>query len=273
MENVYFEISIAVKEQSVKDMLIAELSAAGYEGFEEEREAIKAFVPMSDFDEKILGEIIKRYSVSFGKTTIENRNWNAEWEAGFQPVRVNDYCVIRADFHPAADGIKHDIIITPKMSFGTGHHATTYLVIEAMSALTFTGKQVFDYGTGTGILAIIAEKEGAKKVVATDNDEWSIANATENFNRNNCRNILLINTEEIPGTDKYDIILANINRNVLLQSMACLQQHLSPEGVLIMSGLLADDAGIIEKEAKKNRLVLTGQRELNGWICMRMGHE
>lgn len=273
MENVYFEISIVVKEQSVKDMLIAELSAAGYEGFEEEREAIKAFVPVSDFDEKILDEIIKRYSVLFGKTIIENRNWNAEWEAGFQPVRVNDFCVIRADFHPAANDIKHDIIITPKMSFGTGHHATTYLMIEAMSALTITGKKVFDYGTGTGILAILAEKEGANKVVATDNDQWSLANATENFNRNDCHNILLINTEEIPGTDKYDIILANINRNVLLHSMTGLQQHLSPGGVLLMSGLLADDARMIENEGKKNRLVLAGQKELNGWICLRMVHE
>jgi ribosomal protein L11 methyltransferase len=273
MENVYFEISISVKEQPVKDMLIAELSAAGYDGFEEEREAIKAFVPASEFDEKILGEIIMRHSVSFDKTTIENRNWNAEWEAGFQPVRVNDYCVIRADFHPAASGIKHDIIITPKMSFGTGHHATTYLMIDTMSLIDFTNKYVFDYGTGTGILAILAEKEGAKDVVATDNDEWSIANATENFNRNNCRNILLINTEEIPGVGKYNIILANINRNVLLQSMAGLQQHLSEEGVLILSGLLADDAQIIVNEAKKHRLVLAEQKERNGWICLRMVNE
>jgi ribosomal protein L11 methyltransferase len=273
MENVYFEISIAVKEQSVKDMLIAELSAAGYEGFEEEREAIKAFVPASDFDEMILGEIIGRHSVSFNKTSIENRNWNAEWEAGFQPVRVNDYCVIRADFHPAMQGVKHDIIITPKMSFGTGHHATTYLMIEAMSALNFAKKQVFDYGTGTGILAILAEKEGAGKITATDNDSWSVENAAENFNRNNCHNILLINTEEIPGTGKFDIILANINRNVILQFMAALQQHLSTAGVLLLSGLLAGDAAIILDEAKKQHLVLSEKRERNGWICMKMTHE
>ncbi len=270
MENIFVQICIPVREQAIKDILIAELSVAGYEGFEEERDSIKAFIPATQFDKESLSEIAARYDVEYTKTDIENRNWNAEWESGFQPVLVNEYCYIRAGFHPALSNAKHDIVITPKMSFGTGHHATTFLMVEMMSALDFTNKNVFDFGTGTGILAILAEKEGATSIVATDNDNWSIENATENFNRNNCHKILLINSSTIPDMGKFDIILANINRNVILQSMAGLKQHLATGGVLLLSGLLADDGQTVLENAKKYQLVLKEQKDKNGWICLRL---
>jgi ribosomal protein L11 methyltransferase len=268
--NIYKELSIPVSDQAKKEMLIAQLMQLGYEGFEEERMHLKAFIPARQFQEESVDALLQPAYPDYTVINIEDRNWNAEWESNFQPVLVDQFCAIRADFHPPVPGIEYDIVITPKMSFGTGHHATTYLMIQAMKALPIRNKPVFDYGTGTGVLAILAEKMGANSVAAIDNDDWSIENAIENINRNNCSKILIIKSEEIIECEGYDIILANINRNVILQNLGQMKQHLLPDGVLLLSGLLTGDQSIILEEATKHQLKLSERLEKDGWICLQL---
>src|SRR5689334_11761207 len=166
-------------EQS--EILIAELSDAGYEGFEEGLNELKAYIPNENWNEAELIEVAERVGASWSKELIEETNWNQVWESNFQPVTVDEFVSIRAHFHEPVKGVKHEIIITPKMSFGTGHHATTSMMVRMMSQIDFHQKKVLDFGTGTGILAILAEKLGASEVVAIDNDDWSIENARENI--------------------------------------------------------------------------------------------
>jgi ribosomal protein L11 methyltransferase len=187
-------IQIEFSEISIKqaEILIAVLSGSGFEGFEEEANNLKAFIRANDFDETILDRVILQFNTPFSKSIIKETNRNQLWESNFQPVVIEDLILrkrwvsIRADFHKPIAGVEHEIIITPKMSFGTGHHATTCMMIQQMSEIDFKGKTVFDFGTGTGILSILAEKSGATKIVAIDNDEWSIKNAAQNLQLNNC---------------------------------------------------------------------------------------
>jgi len=267
---VYIELQIPVTDNSLKEILIACLTDIGTEGFEEERHMLKAFMPSENFNQSEFEKIIQQNNLSYTKLTIEDRNWNAEWESNFQPVVIDDFCVIRADFHDERPGTKHDIIITPKMSFGTGHHATTYMMVQAIARHNLVNKSVFDFGTGTGILSILAEKSGASAITAIDIDEWSIENAKENFIKNKCFNIFLFKENNILTNQAYDIILANINRTVILENLAGIKQHLSPGGVLILSGLLNNDQSIIVGEAKKNNLKLNNRAEKDGWICLEL---
>ncbi len=268
--NTYKELSISVSDQAQKEILIAQLMQLGYEGFEEERTQLKAFIPGSQFQQEPLDDLLLGAHPDYSVRIIEDRNWNAEWESNFQPVIVEGFCAIRADFHPPVPGIEYDIVITPKMSFGTGHHATTYLMIQAMKALPIRDKSVFDYGTGTGVLAILAEKMGAASIAAIDNDDWSIENSIENINRNNCSKILIIKSESIINSGGYGVILANINRNILLQNMGQMKQHLTMDGVLLLSGLLTGDQSIILEEAAKHQLKLSERLEKDGWICLQL---
>src|SRR5882757_8665315 len=214
--NDYIEIVFPVSQQAAKDELIAQLSIRGFEGFEEERNALKAFIRRQDLDETELRSFCNEQGLRFTQSEIENKNWNAEWEANFQPVVIDDFCAVRAGFHPAVPGIQYDIIITPKMSFGTGHHATTWMMVKAMAGIDFNHRPVFDFGTGTGVLAILAEKLGAKEIVAIDNDDNSIENAAENLAANGCRRCHLFKSADLNGIGHFDIILANINRNTIL---------------------------------------------------------
>ncbi|GAC1427266.1 MAG: 50S ribosomal protein L11 methyltransferase [Chitinophagaceae bacterium] len=266
----YTEYRINVTDNAVKEILIARLSDAGATGFEEEKNVLKAFAPEESQSQLQFEKIIEENGLIFLKSLIKERNWNAEWESDFKPVTIGDFCIIRADFHAPGTGVKHDIIITPKMSFGTGHHATTCLMIKAMENLDFTAKHVFDFGTGTGILSILAKKCGAYTITAIDNDEWSINNSIDNFNLNDCHNILLLKDEGFFSESKYDIILANINRNIVLQNLAPIKQHLSAHGVVLLSGLLTGDEPVIIAEALRYHLKLQEKSELSGWICLRM---
>lgn len=269
--STYLEFAfISPLEEEQKDMLIAVLSGMGFTGFEEDRKKLKAFVPEEDFDEAAFTTYCSINELHFVKTELEEKNWNEEWEKNFEPVIVGDYCAIRADFHQPIANVKHEIIITPKMSFGTGHHATTYMMIQAMQQLDFRDKSVFDFGTGTGVLAILAEKENAETITAIDNDEWSIENAKENLERNNCNKIILYRADELNEGKQFDIILANINRNVILQFLPAMKQHLAKDGVLLLSGLLHTDREIILEEALKNNLKNVETIERNSWICLKM---
>ena len=268
----YTELRIPFNDNTQKEILIAQLIELGIEGFEEDKSLLKAFIPTENFDEKAVETIIGQQHLNYTKTIIEDRNWNAEWESNFQPVFIHHFCAVRAAFHEAIPGVQHDIIITPKMSFGTGHHATTHMMIEAMGQLDLKNKSVFDFGTGTGVLAILAEKCGAASVIAIDNDDWSIENAKENFNANNCHKALIIKHNEVIMEGFFDAIFANINRNIILQNLPGIKQHLASTGVLLLSGLLADDQPVIMAEAEKYHLKLNGKLERNGWICLQLIH-
>jgi len=266
----HIELIIQVTDALQKEILVAQLTAAGANGFEETRSTLNAFIAEDDYDEASVKEIIEKNYLKYSVSVIEDINWNAEWESGFEPVTIDNFCAIRAAFHEPNTTVSHDIVITPKMSFGTGHHATTHMMAKAMQGLDFSGKTVFDFGTGTGVLAILAEKCGAKRITAIDNDEWSISNAAENFNGNNCHNILLSNSKEIIGEDVYDVILANINRNIILENLAAIKQHLASGGVVLLSGLLTGDEPIILEEASRQQLALVQRFEMSGWICLLM---
>lgn len=264
----YIKVTISGQDQDSKDVLVANLSEFGYEGFEELPQLLHAFIPEELYDERVLQEVLQ--GAAFSKETIGPQNWNALWEQDFQPVYVGDFCGIRASFHEARVGVKYDIVITPKMSFGTGHHATTFMMVDWMQELDIRSKKVLDFGTGTGVLAILAEKMGAESIVAIDNDDWSIDNAKENIATNHCSRIDLQKADHLALKQEFDLILANINKNVLISQMPSLKQHLTNGGVIILSGLLAGDRGAIEEEANRNNLYISGQKQKDGWISLEL---
>jgi ribosomal protein L11 methyltransferase len=185
---------------------------------------------------------------------------------------MDDFVAIRADFHEPIKNVQHEIIITPKMSFGTGHHATTGLMMQQMRQINFRNKSVFDFGTGTGILSILAEKLGANNIVAVDIDDWSIANAEENFYRNTCKRIQLLKTDSLPGNQQFDIILANINKNVLIENILSLATQLSAKGSLLLSGLLTTDETDMLAETGRLSLILREKKVKDDWICLKFSH-
>lgn len=268
----YIEITFSDIQPEQKEMLIAHLSQAGYEGFEEKENELKAFIDEKKFDKFFLKELAYKHQVDYQQQQIKEQNWNAVWESSFQPVIIDDFAAVRADFHPPVINVQHEIIITPKMSFGTGHHATTYMMIQQMKDIDFVNKSVFDFGTGTGVLAILAEKLGANKVIAIDNDDWSIRNAEENIQRNNCSIINLELSDSAKQNETADIILANINKNVILNNLSILKDQLKPNGVLLISGLLREDeTDILSKtEALRFKLILKAER--HNWLCLRFSH-
>lgn len=270
--NNHIEVTIPA-EQAIQELLIAELALIGYEGFEESDTTLKAYVPEGEFEESELNILLNKYYVKYSISTIKKQNWNKLWESNFEPVQVDDFVGIRASFHPSFINVAHEIVITPKMSFGTGHHATTYSVMQLMRDLDFKGKTVFDFGTGTGILAILAEKLGANKLLAVDNDDWCIENASENISINNCKYIDIQKVDKCEIDSKYQIILANINKNIILDNINALAAGLEKGGDLILSGLLIEDEADIRAACEALKLVHKTTVQRNGWIACRFSGE
>lgn len=270
--NKYIAVEFKNISNEQSDLLIALLNEIGFDGFEEEERNLKAFIPENNFDKSLLQQSIGPLQISFSETIIEETNWNQVWESSFEPVVVDDFVAVRAHFHEPMKLVKHEIVITPKMSFGTGHHATTYMMLEQMGKAVFHNKTVFDFGTGTGVLAILAEKSGAKKIIAIDNDEWSIENANENIIRNNCVAIELKLCATANIENKFDIILANINKNVILENLEFLKKQLLPGGILLISGLLASDEQEILSECNKKGLKFDEKTERHNWLCIKVSH-
>lgn len=264
----FIKISFAELQPEQKEILIAQFADAGFEGFEETENGLDAFISKKIFDTVLVNEIAAKYNLSYTSENIAAANWNAIWESNFDPVVVEDYVVVRAGFHAPVSDKKFEIIITPKMSFGTGHHATTYMMMQMMREIEFADKTVFDFGTGTGVLAILAEKEGAASVIAIDNDDWSIENAAENFEMNACKKIQLEKASSVFPEKKFDIILANINKNVILENFSALNSQLNKGGNLLLSGLLEGDREDILKIAVQNKLVLFKELNKKNWICL-----
>ena len=235
-------ISIQLQPVSTEqsDILISELSDIGYYAFEEEEGALIAYIAGKDFEYDQLKNILPG-NVFFEKKVIEEQNWNSQWESDFQPVIVNDFAAVRAEFHEPIKGVKHDLLITPKMSFGTGHHATTFMMIELMEKIGFENKKVLDFGTGTGVLAILAEKLGASEIIAIDMDEWSINNTIENIAANGCNRIHVEQKDDLSGIEKVDVILANINLNVITDSCEKMVKIINHDGLILTSGFLQSD--------------------------------
>jgi ribosomal protein L11 methyltransferase len=275
--HIKIEFEFLSKEK--KEIVVALLAEMNYEGFEEEGDLLKAYISAGDYDEKELAHFTIEQGLNFSVTKVENKNWNQEWESNFHPVMIHDpvhndpWVAIRAGFHKPIKNVKHEITITPKMSFGTGHHVTTSMMIKMMKELDFTGKTVLDFGTGTGILAILSEKLGASKIIAIDNDDHSIENAKENIRANDCSRIQLLKSSTAKGTHQFDIILANIVKVVILNNLDAFVKQLLPQGVLVLSGLLKDDEKEILQSLKNNSLLLRKKIEEDGWICLQMKYD
>ena len=265
----YIQITFSAITDEQKDIFIATLSDSGYEGFEENENELKAFIAEENFDIVFINELAKANQLSFIQKEIKEENWNNVWESNFHPVIIHDFVAVRAHFHPPITTVKHEIIITPKMSFGTGHHATTSMMMQQMKEIDFNGKTVFDFGTGTGILAILAQKLGAVAVTAIDNDDWCIENARENFQKNNCTAIDLKKADTPLREQSFDVILANITKNIILENFPLLVQKLNKNGILLLSGLLAEDEPDILDQSRKYALVCTKMVENANWLCMR----
>ncbi len=264
----YCEIIIPVQDQTLGEVIIAGLAEIGYEGFEETDTTLKAYIAEAAFSTNELNILLDTFNVTYSKSIIQKQNWNQLWESNFEPVQVEDFVGISAFFHEPFNNVAHEIVITPKMSFGTGHHATTYMMMQLMRELDFRRKSVFDFGTGTGILAILAERLGAYKILAVDNDDWCIENASENILINKCNNIDIQKISIIKLDQQFGIILANINRNIILDNIGELHAGLPPHGQLLLSGLLKEDEAEIKDTCIDFGLEHKKTLERSGWIAI-----
>lgn len=266
MDKTYIAISFDGLDAQQQDLLTGMLDQAGYYGFETGDQSLKAYIEAADFDEDILTDISRSLHLSWQKTQVKEENWNAQWEQSFEPVQVPGKVAVRAAFHPPVEGVELEIVITPKMSFGTGHHATTWMMMDMMTRLDFEQKTVLDFGTGTGILAILAEKRGARSVDAMDNDPWCIENTRENIEGNDCHKIRVTLADQVPAEGSYDIVLANINRNFLLDHARAVKKLVKPGGFLLLSGILTDDASDIENAYLPLGSQPIERQEKNNWV-------
>lgn len=261
----YIKYTISA-EETLQQILIAELSELKFEGFEERLSELIAFIPEADLLSEEVKTLLEAQNVAFTTETILPTNWNAVWESNFDPVVVGDYCGIRAHFHAPLQNVRYELLITPKMSFGTGHHATTSMMIAHMETLPLKGASVVDYGTGTGILAILAEKEGASRILAIDNDSWSIENAAENLERNACSRTELIQLDNIPAHETFSIVLANINKHIILGNLASIQA--AATDYVLLSGLLQEDRADILAVFPETRFNLQAEKSKDKWISL-----
>jgi len=266
-------ISGSLEVQTAIEILVAELGLLGFESFTENEDGVVAYIQEEDWNADLLTDVQILQSdevvFSYEVKEIEQVNWNEEWEKNFEPIVVENEVSIRAPFHEDPK-LTYDIVIEPKMSFGTGHHETTYLMIRHLMGLDLSGKKVLDMGSGTGILAIFAEMKGATEIDAIDIDPWCYENSVENVERNDCKNIKVYEGDAtMLGSTTYDVIIANINRNILLNDMSVYVKCLRANGELYLSGFYAQDIPFIKEEAEKNGLVFKKQFERNNWVALK----
>ncbi len=271
----YLQIHFTSITETQSEILIAQLSEIGFDGFEEGTNELKAFIPSEEFDENLFNLIVNINDINYFKSIIKKENWNEIWEADFEPIEVQyptlskPFVYIRAGFHKVKEGFEYDIVVTPKMSFGTGHHATTFLMVQQMSQINFVGKTVIDFGTGTGVLAILADKMGAEHIVGIDCDDWSIENAEENATINNCKNISLLKAETIPPQkEKVDIILANINLNIISDNISGIKSAVKPSGTVLFSGIMLHDELNIIKVIEKEEFIIKEIFKRDNWLAI-----
>jgi len=273
MPKTYIEFQFTVNPlQPASEILIAELSYAGFESFVENEEGVTAYVVSEEFDEEAFAGLhvlqSDEFEITYTSQEIEKVNWNIEWEKNFNPITIEDQCSVRAPFHEKPE-TEFDIIIEPKMSFGTGHHATTHMMLQFILKNEWEGKTVLDMGCGTGVLAILAEMKGAKSVDAIDIDNWCYLNSMENVVRNNCEHISVYEgAAELLDGKHYDMIIANINRNILLEDISRYSKCLNSDGKLFLSGFYIEDIPVIEEECNLNGLKIDDELEQENWTAL-----
>ena len=258
-----------ITNEKIEELIVA-LTFIGIDGFEEGENYLKAYVSEDKFkDEEVKGVSVK-HDFKYSLNILKEQNWNESWEKNYGPVIVDDFVSVRATFHEPIKNVQHEILITPKMSFGTGHHATTYLVLKLMRDIDFKGKKVFDFGTGTGILAIMAEKLGAEYVEAVDYDNWCIENAQENVEQNESRKIKILQKDTAESEKKYDVVIANINRNIIIDNLNHLDNLaiVNNNSMLLLSGLLEEDEQEIVGLFIAKGWKLLKMLKRNGWIAL-----
>lgn len=268
----YLEFNFKITPlQPWNEILMAELIEIGFDSFTEEYDGILGYIQEDLFDEALLKEVpllnSSEVSIKYNFEKMPNINWNEEWEKNFSPINVADQVYIRAEFHDPKPEM-HEIVIQPKMSFGTGHHPTTHLMIQQMLEMDFTGKNVLDMGCGTSVLAIFAKQKGAKRVVAIDIDEWSVENSTENAARNGVELDISQGTAENLGNENFDIILANINRNILISDIPTYVSVLNKGGQLLLSGLCFFDVDDILEVCNEQNLTLKNKQQREEWMSL-----
>ena len=272
----YTEFDIRLNEVNpYSDILVARLNEIQFESYSEVEGGIRAYVQTklldADAAKEILFEISKLTKVSFTINKVEQKNWNAEWESNYSPVMINDNCVIRAHFHNNFPALKYEIIITPKMSFGTGHHQTTLLMVNEMFNLNLKEKFILDMGSGTGILAILASKLGARHLIAIDSDEWAFKNAKENSQLNNISNINFIHGDiNDIGDTKFDVVFANISRNVILNDIEIYVDQMKDDGQILLSGFLKEDIPLILEKTGQLGLELVVVKNKDKWQMLHL---
>lgn len=276
----YTEVDITLsKTNPFRDLLVYNLGDEGpYDSFEEKKDGLKAYVPTDNFDEQFLRDTIDDLKsmdpdlrVEYTVTDLADKDYNEEWERQHQPVLVDGFCWVRAPFHPHRDDVKYEIEIEPKMSFGTAHHATTYLMLSLLEQQNVQGMRVLDMGSGTGVLAVLAAKKGAAYVEAIDVDEWAYRNAQENFERNGVSVNALLGDASLLTADKhFDLVLANINRNILLKDMESYAAVLNPGGTLMLSGFYEHDVQSLQDKAETLGLRLVQQLSRNEWTALKL---
>lgn len=276
----YYELKFTytseLPTEIINDVLSAELGEIGFESFETHDAGLLAYVPVSAYNREAIEEKLKAFPLedvrfSYSSEPIVSKDWNEEWEKNyFQPIRIGKECIIRASFHPDESGFRHTILIDPKMAFGTGNHDTTRLMITELLQTPFSGERVLDMGCGTAVLAILARKLGAGETVAIDIDEWAYDNAKENIELNDVDGIDVRQggAEQIRSGEQFDLILANINRNILLNDMAAYAAAMKNGARLFLSGFYMEDIPLLEAEAVKNGLQLLKTRSSNNWAMM-----
>jgi ribosomal protein L11 methyltransferase len=275
MDFIQVNFTIRPYEEYIADVLAAELGEIGFDTFVPTEDGLEAFISALTFNSVILDDLIANFvietSIDYKVTKIESKNWNEEWEKHyFEPIIIENECVIHSSFHKNVPKVKYDIVIDPKMSFGTGHHETTSLVIGELLNMQLDGKKVLDMGCGTSVLAILASMRGATDILAIDIDSWCAENSIENIELNHVKGIdVKQGGAELLSGLHFDIILANINRNILLADIEHYAACLSAGGELYMSGFYSEDIALIEAEANRNGLELISTKLKNNWAVVK----
>lgn len=271
---MYYSRLKVICDPGFSELLMAEIGEAGFDTFLETEDGFEAYVEMENYNKEELASIKDKYmkqtAIEFSHDRIEKRNWNEDWEKSYEPIIVDDKCLIRAEFHQIEKKYPYELIITPKMSFGTGHHQTTYLMILNQMNIDHKGKRVMDAGCGTAILSVMASKLGAGEIEAFDIDEWSITNAQDNIELNDCNNIHHSQGKlsDLHFEGKFDIILANINKNVLLDEISLYSEYLETGGKLLLSGFYDNDISDLVAEGERYGLIEAKKTSREGWAAL-----
>jgi ribosomal protein L11 methyltransferase len=270
----YSELTVYTSQKKLQDIFVSELADIGFESFVNEKDLLKAYIPSDNLNEEAVIDLINQYikdenALKYEIQHIEENNWNEAWESSFEPIEIDDKIYIRAPFHSARKGVQFDIVISPKMSFGTGHHATTQLMCKAMLEMDLKGKKVLDMGCGTGILAILAMKLGAESADAVDTEEWAVENTLENANINETIvQAILADSKQFDSSSTYDVVFANINRNIIVRDLGNYVKLMKSNSEILMSGFLTVDEPIIQENAIIFNLKLEQKNNIDEWLMM-----